>query len=118
MTPQMWVCTFIRLHGNWCDKQRVSWRKPYAGWATKLTAVNAEKAPKSGKTRLMNTNGNNFSTSPEASSGEPMKRVSIDVPESLHTRFKVVCARTKSKMASEIVAFIEKRVSELEDEKQ
>ena len=66
----------------------------------------------------MNTNGNNFSTNPEASSGEPMKRVSIDVPESLHTRFKVVCARTKSKMASEIVAFIEKRVSELEDEKQ
>ncbi len=37
-------------------------------------------------------------------------------PESLHTRFKVACAKTKSKMAPEIIAFIEKRVSELENE--
>ncbi len=45
---------------------------------------------------------------------EPVKRVSIDVPESLHTRFKVACAKTKIKMAPEIIAFIERRVSELE----
>lgn len=49
-------------------------------------------------------------------SDEPMKRVSIDVPESLHTRFKVACAKTRSKMAPEIIAFIEKRVIELENE--
>ena len=47
-------------------------------------------------------------------SDEPMKRVSIDVPESLHTRFKVACAKTRIKMAPEIIAFIEKRVKELE----
>lgn len=47
---------------------------------------------------------------------EPVKRVSIDVPESLHTRFKVACAKTRSKMAPEIIAFIEKRVLELENE--
>lgn len=46
---------------------------------------------------------------------EPVKRVSVDVPESLHTRFKVVCAKTKNKMAPEIIAFIERRVAELED---
>ena len=45
---------------------------------------------------------------------EPVKRVSIDVPESLHTRFKVACAKTRSKMAPEIIAFIEQRVQELE----
>ena len=49
-------------------------------------------------------------------SDEPVKRISIDVPESLHTRFKVACAKTKSKMAPEIIAFIERRVVELENE--
>ena len=45
---------------------------------------------------------------------EPMKRISIDVPESLHTRFKVACAKARAKMAPEIIAFLEKRVEELE----
>ena len=45
---------------------------------------------------------------------EPTKRVSIDVTESLHTRFKVACAKAHAKMAPEIIAFIEKRVVELE----
>ena len=47
---------------------------------------------------------------------EPTRRVSIDVPESLHTRFKVACAKSRAKMAPEIIAFIEKRVLELENE--
>lgn len=47
---------------------------------------------------------------------EPLKRVSINVPESLHTRFKVACAKAKCKMAPEIIAFIERRVIELENE--
>ena len=48
--------------------------------------------------------------------GEPTRRVSIDIPESLHTRFKVACAKTRNKMAPEIIAFIERRVQELERE--
>lgn len=47
---------------------------------------------------------------------EPTRRLSIDLPESLHTRFKVACAKTRAKMAPEIIAFIEKRVEELERE--
>ena len=47
---------------------------------------------------------------------EPTKRVSIDVPESLHTRFKVACAKARAKMAPEIIAFIERRTQELERE--
>ena len=49
-------------------------------------------------------------------SNEPTRRVSIDIPESLHTRFKVACAKTRNKMSPEIVAFIERRVQELEQE--
>ena len=54
--------------------------------------------------------------SADKQSNEPVERVSIDVPESLHTRFKVACAKIKSKMATEIIAFIERRVVELENE--
>ena len=47
--------------------------------------------------------------------GEPTKRLSIDLPESLHTRFKVACTKAHAKMAGEIIAMIEKRTAELED---
>ena len=49
-------------------------------------------------------------------SNEPTRRVSIDIPESLHMRFKVACAKTRNKMSPEIVAFIERRGQELEQE--
>lgn len=54
-------------------------------------------------------------TGKEQTQDEPTRRLSIDVPESLHTRFKVACAKTRAKMAPEIIAFIEKRVRELEN---
>lgn len=44
----------------------------------------------------------------------PKKRVSFDVPEELHTRFKVACAKSQVRMTPEILAFIEKRTAELE----
>lgn len=46
----------------------------------------------------------------------PMKRLSIDLPEDAHRRFKVACAATGRKMATELTAFIEQRTSELEAE--
>ena len=48
------------------------------------------------------------------SAGEPTKRLSIDLPESLHTRFKVACTKAHAKMAGEIIEMIEKRTAELE----
>ena len=48
--------------------------------------------------------------------GEATKRLSIDLPESLHTRFKVACTKAHTKMAGEIIAMIEKRTNELEKE--
>lgn len=43
-----------------------------------------------------------------------IKRLSIDLPEEMHRRFKVACAATGRKMANELTAFIEQRTEELE----
>jgi len=46
----------------------------------------------------------------------PTKRLSIDLPADLHRRFKTACSATDKKMATELIAFIEQRTSELESE--
>lgn len=56
------------------------------------------------------------SRAPETPKDGPMKRLSLDLPEELHRRFKVACAATGRKMAAELIAFVEKRAGELEDE--
>lgn len=43
---------------------------------------------------------------------EAMKRFTIDVPVSLHTRIKMTCAKKGAKMADEIRAMLEKRFPE------
>lgn len=48
--------------------------------------------------------------------GEPLHRMSIDVPKKLHSRFKAACALAGTKMAAEVIAFIEERTAELEKE--
>ncbi len=48
---------------------------------------------------------------PEA---EKTKRLSIDLPESLHHRFKKACVGNKLSMVTEVLAFIERRTKELE----
>ncbi|MCT4334390.1 hypothetical protein MU516_16125 [Paracoccus sp. YLB-12] len=47
---------------------------------------------------------------------EPTKRLSLDLPASLHTRFKTACSATDRKMVGELQAYIEVRTKELEDE--
>lgn len=47
---------------------------------------------------------------------EPTKRLSLDLPARVHTRFKTACSATGRKMVSEIQDFIERRVAELEAE--
>ena len=46
----------------------------------------------------------------------PTKRLSLDLPEILHTRFKTACSATGKKMVGELQAFIEARTVELEAE--
>lgn len=45
---------------------------------------------------------------------EPTVRLSLDVPESLHTRFKLVCTKARAKMAPEVIAMIERMTEEME----
>lgn len=47
---------------------------------------------------------------------EPTKRLSIDLPETMHLRFKTACSATRRKMTQEIEAFISGRTEELEKE--
>ena len=47
---------------------------------------------------------------------EPIKRLSIILPESLHTRFRTACSATNRKMIPEIRRFVTQRTEELEDE--
>ena len=45
---------------------------------------------------------------------EKTRRLSIDLAESLHRRFKTACAKADKKMLSEVADFIERRTAELE----
>jgi hypothetical protein len=53
----------------------------------------------------------------KAEEQEPMRRLSVDLPKSLHTRFKTACAKADTKMVSEIMEFITRRCAELESQK-
>ena len=48
----------------------------------------------------------------EAAGGERLKRLTIDVPLSLHSRIKAQCAVRGTKMADEIRALLEERFPE------
>ncbi len=45
---------------------------------------------------------------------DTMVRLTIDLPESVHTRFKAACAIKRRKMVEEVRGFIEVRTAELE----
>lgn len=45
---------------------------------------------------------------------EPVKRLSVDLPASAHTRFKTACSATGRKMTAELHELIEQRTQELE----
>jgi hypothetical protein len=55
---------------------------------------------------------------PDAEAGrqERTRRLSVDLPESWHRRFKTACSRTDRKMLAEVTAFIKSRTIELENE--
>src|SRR4051794_11405632 len=52
----------------------------------------------------------------EIAPAEPTKRLSLDLPVSMHTRFKTACSATNRKMVNVIQEFIERRTAELEEE--
>ena len=52
------------------------------------------------------------SRAPEGGAGERIKRLTIDIPMSLHIRIKTQCAARGTKMADEIRALLEERFPE------
>lgn len=66
--------------------------------------------------------GHDQAAAPQAASAttsqpaEPTKRLSLDLPARVHTRFKTACSATGRKMAAELQEFIERRTAELEAE--
>ena len=53
---------------------------------------------------------------PKVEKAERTRRLSIDLPESWHRRFKTACSRTDRKMLAEVTEFIKRRTVELEKE--
>lgn len=45
-----------------------------------------------------------------------VKRLSLNLPEDLHTRFKTACAATDRRMMTELLELVTRRTEELEDE--
>jgi hypothetical protein len=86
------------------------------------TNVGAEGKPTNVE-KVIPTNGE-VRESPDAVLGVPTKpgkaeatrRLSIDLPESWHRRFKIACTRADKKMIDEVSEFIKRRTLELEQE--
>lgn len=56
----------------------------------------------------------NRKTEPEVVPSEPTKRLSVDVPVSLHKRLKILCANREMNMADAMRDFIAEGVRSLE----
>lgn len=56
------------------------------------------------------------SDQPPAEPTGPTKRLTVDVPENNHTRFKALCAMQRRKMAEEVNSFISQRLAEAEQQ--
>lgn len=52
----------------------------------------------------------------KANPTEAAKRLSVDLPQSVHMRFKTACSATGRKMAGELLTLIEQRTQEMESE--
>ena len=46
----------------------------------------------------------------------PLKRLSLNLPVDLHTRFKTACSATNRRMMTELARLVERRTAELEGE--
>ena len=51
---------------------------------------------------------------PSTEPDEPTRRLSLDLPASVHKRFKTACSATDRQMTAEVLKFIQRRTSELE----
>ncbi len=82
--------------------------KPKFSAARKPPALTAEQAAY--------IDGGKGKDQPMAAPSEPLTRMSLDLPKRLHKRYKVACALADIKMTHDLIALIEVRAAELEQE--
>jgi len=73
---------------------------------------NRQSEPTNEQSHISSHGGNRESTS--EASREPTRRLSIDLPASLHRRFKTACSKKDIRMQTEVEHFIARRTVELE----
>ena len=86
--------------------------KPKQLTAETISAFERGGAGQDTQTHIRTKVGSMGST--KADKPESMKRLSIDLPKSLHRRFKTACSNADKKMLAEVTDFINRRTSELE----
>jgi len=72
--------------------------------------------PDTQKTSETDTQKNVYTETPLSVNKEPTARLTVDLPQSVHRRFKAVCGLAGLRMNEEIRRFIEQRTAELEAE--
>lgn len=88
-----------REHGNTETMQTVT---------TAIQSHGKPETPEGGNTEAQND------ANTETRVSGPIVRLTIDLEEAAHTRFKTACVMTKRKMVDEVRSFIERRTAELE----
>lgn len=68
------------------------------------------------KPRSVQTADKWVSQKPATIADEPVKRLTVDVPESLHTRIKIVCAHRKLKMNALVMEGLHRALAHYERE--
>jgi hypothetical protein len=81
-----------------------------------FTAAPKPRQPTADEIAAYEQSGAGHDQKPETGPAEPTKRLSLDLPASVHTRFKTACSATRRKMVSELAELIERRTAELEAE--
>ncbi len=82
-----------------------------------ITAARPKPQPTQGEVEQFVAKGrgaDNRPTAPQAAPKGPTKKLTLEIPDTLHTRFKIACAATQRKMVQELTALIESRTAELE----
>ena len=86
--------------------------KPKPLTAEVITAFERGGAGQDTQTHISTKVGKRETAKPEKA--EATRRLSIDLPESLHRRFKTACSKRDKKMIDEVTKFIERRTVDLE----
>ena len=76
----------------------------------------AEEKREPTNVEMVKTTNPDLGVATKVGTTERTRRLSIDLPESWHRRFKIACTKSDKKMIDEVSEFIKRRTVELENE--